>query len=295
MTLVNKNINLVYEINQGAILAMLTDVHMWKKDYAAAINSSAQFSALPYKYDVTAATHLDYRNIFTNPATSKEAVWTLNWDYVKDGGNEIALRIGSSGNTSNYEIDSVAFLKFEADKNDIRRAVAYDTNVVNALNDVTQIWKFYDLDPITAKPKYPIRAESNAKLPLYRTADVLLLRAEALNKTGDKAGAFAILNKIRTLRKAKPLVPTAFTTIESVENAILDERQMELFAESRRWFDLVRTGKVISAMDPLIRKRQRYLRLIETGFTDPRKILWPISRDALTRNSLLTQNAPYSE
>ena len=66
LALVNKNVNLVFEINQGAILAMLTDVHMWKKDYAAAITSSTQFSALPYKYDVTAATHLDYRNIFTN-------------------------------------------------------------------------------------------------------------------------------------------------------------------------------------------------------------------------------------
>jgi len=295
LSLINKNVNLVFEINQGAILAMLTDVHMWKKDYAAALASSAAFSALPYKYDVTATTHLDYRNIFTNPATSKEAVWALNWDYLKDGGNEIALRIGSSGNTSNYEIDSVAFLKFEADKNDIRRAVAYDTNVVNSLTDVTQIWKFYDLDPVTGKPKIPIRNESNAKLPLYRTADILLLRAEALNRTGDKTGSFAILNKVRSLRKAKPLVPASFATIETVENAILDERQMELFAESRRWFDLVRTGKVISAMDPLIRKRQRFLRLVETGFTDPRKILWPISRDALTRNSLLTQNAPYSE
>jgi hypothetical protein len=133
------------------------------------------------------------------------------------------------------------------------------------------------------------------KIPLYRTADVLLLRAEALNRTGDKTGAFTIVNRIRTLRGARVLVPAAYTTVDAAEDAILDERQLELFAESRRWFDLVRTGRVLKVVDPLIRERQREQRLQETGFTDDRKILWPISRDALTRNPLLVQNPPYSE
>ena len=97
------------------------------------------------------------------------------------------------------------------------------------------------------------------------------------------------------MRGARALVPAAYATVDAAEDAILDERQLELFAESRRWFDLVRTGRVLQVVDPLIRERQREQRLQETGFTDARKILWPISRDALTRNPLLVQNPPYSE
>jgi starch-binding outer membrane protein, SusD/RagB family len=80
-----------------------------------------------------------------------------------------------------------------------------------------------------------------------------------------------------------------------VEKAILDERQLELFAEGKRWFDLVRTNRVISVMDPLVKLRQQYLGIGQTGFNDARKILWPISRDALNKDPLLIQNPPYSD
>lgn len=294
-TLVNKTLTNVFEVSEGAILALLTDVYMWKKDYANALASSAAFIALPYRYDVSANSVTALKNIFVNPSGNKEAVWALNWDYTKDGENFIGLRIGSSSNTSNYEIDSAVTFKFQADRGDLRRWNTFDTSLWNTTVKITQIWKFYDYDPATAKPKIPSRVENNIKIPLYRTADVLLLRAEALNRTGDKTGAFTILNRIRTLRGARALVAANYATVDAAENAILDERQLELFAECRRWFDLVRTGKVLQVMDPLIRERQREQRLVETGFTDPRKILWPISRDALTRNALLVQNPPYSE
>jgi hypothetical protein len=294
-TLINKSLTNVFEISEGAILAMLTDVYMWNKDYANALSSSAAFIALPYKYDVNANTLAAMKSIFINPSGNKESVLFLNWDYTKDGENFLGLRLGSSSNTSTYEIDSVVTKKFMASTGDLRRWNTFDTLLWGTSTKITQIWKYYDYDPATSKPKIPSRIENNVKIPLYRTADVLLLRAEALNRTGDKTGAFTIVNRIRTLRGARPLVPAAYTTVDATEDAILDERQLELFAESRRWFDLVRTGRVLQVVDPLIRERQREQRLQETGFTDPRKILWPISRDALTRNPLLVQNPPYSE
>lgn len=295
LTLINKSLTNVYEINQGSILAMLTDVHMWKKDYPAALASSAAFIALPYKYDVNANTVASLKNIFINPAGNKEVVLTLNWDYTRDGENFMGARLGSNSNTSTYEIDSSVTVKFQADRGDLRRWNTFDTALWGTSTKIAQIWKYYDYDPVTSKPKIPSRIENNVKIPLYRTADVLLLRAEALNRTGDKTGAFTIVNRIRTLRGAKLRVPASYTTVDASEDAVLDERQLELFAESRRWFDLVRTGRVLQVVDPLIRERQREQRLQETGFTDARKILWPISRDALTRNPLLVQNPPYSE
>jgi hypothetical protein len=293
----DKTLTNAWDLTAGGILAILTDVYMWKKDYAKALDASDRLLKLPYKYDVTIGVAADYKKIFIDPIGSKETIWTLYWNYVQDGGNGIA-RIGSGSNTSNYYIDSTVLLRLEANKNDIRRSIMYDTLVVNANERVIQITKFYPVlfNSTTGRMQLPGGDQNEAKLPLYRTADILLLRAEALNKTSaDKTPVFAIINKIRTLRKATPLVAANYPDDPAVEKVILDERQLELFGEGKRWFDLVRTDKAVAVMDPLIRKRQQQLNQNQTGFDDVRKILWPISRDALTRNRLLGQNPPYSE
>lgn len=295
-SLVNKANTNVWEMNAGAILALLTDVYMWKKDYTKALEASQNLISLSYKYDVSASSFSDFKKIFLDPANTKEAIWSLHWDYTRDGGNGIS-KIGSGGNTSQYYIDSSVFLRFESNKNDIRRWATYDTTLVSAATPsrIIQIGKFYPVNS-SGKPVPPANAQNDAKLTLYRVADVLLLRAEALNKTSaDKTPVFAIVNRIRTLRGAAPLVDTDYPTDRDVETAILDERQLELFGEGKRWFDLVRTGRVIEVMDPKVRYRQQLLNISQTGFDDPRKILWPISRQALTRNTLIQQNQPYSE
>jgi hypothetical protein len=293
-SLVDKNNVSVWEMNAGAILALLTDAYMWKKDYTKALDASQNLINLSFKYDVSATNSTDWKKIFIDPVSTKEVIWSLHWDYTRDGGNGIS-KIGSGGNTSNYYIDSTVFNRFESNKNDIRRSVIYDTSLVTAGTRIIQIGKFYPVNS-SNKVVYPANAQNDAKLPLYRMADVLLMRAEALNKTSaNKAPVFTIVNRIRTLRGLPILVATDYPTDRDVETAVLNERQLELFGEGKRWFDLVRTGRVIEVMDPLVRYRQRLLNISETGFDDPRKILWPISRQALTRNILLQQNQPYSE
>lgn len=290
-TLVDKNAVSTFEINTGSILSMLAEVYMWTKDYAKVISVTDQLIALN-RYSL--APTANYKDIFV-AATTKENIFSLNWSYLVDGGNGIAGRIGSSDQTSNYYIDSVPLMKWENNKIDIRRGIAYDTTIANALQRVIQVWKYYPLDVTTGKPVVPSRAQSEVKLPFYRWADILLLRAEALNRTNDKTNAFVLLNQVRTRSRANALNPSSFTTVLDVETAILDERQLELFAEGKRWFDLVRTNRVLTVMDPLIKQRQKNLGISQTGFTDARKILWPISRDALTRDPLLIQNPPYSD
>ena len=229
---------------------------------------------------------------------TKENIWTLTWDYLVDGGNGIGGKIGSSDQTSNYYVDSIVSNKWETNKQDIRRGITYDTTVANALQRIIQVWKFYPFDN-AGKPVVPSRAQNQVKMLLYRWADILLMRAEALNwANNDKVGATAIVNQIRTRARAGNLNPALYNNLATqldMETAILDERQLELFAEGKRWFDLVRTGRVLSVMDPLVKKRQLQLGIGQTGFSDPRKILWPISRDALNKDPLLIQNPPYSD
>ncbi|HET8829490.1 MAG TPA: RagB/SusD family nutrient uptake outer membrane protein [Pelobium sp.] len=285
-----------FEISTGAILAMLADVYIWKKDYPKVIEETTKLMQLN-RYGLVAGA--DWKKLFTDPGTTsiRENIWSLNWSFLVDqqgNGNNNFQRIGLDGNTSPYKIDSTILTKFESNKNDIRRKLTYDTLLLATSFGVDRIGKFYPLRP-DGRPDYPTRQLNEAKIPIYRYADILLLRAEALNKTNNPSGAVTIVNQIRTRANAGTVLAANYPTERDVETLILDERQKELFAEGRRWFDLIRTGRVLEVMDPLIRERQTLLGQQPTGFTDPRKILFPISRDALNRNTTLIQNPPYSE
>jgi hypothetical protein len=283
-------------ITKGAILAMLTDVYMWQKDYDNVLASSAALMALSYGYKISANTSALFSSIFLDPVNSKEAIFSLNWNLVQDGPNSSMSILGSGSNTSNYYIDSTVFLRFESTKADIRRAVTYDTLLPAKIKPVQQIMKFYPVVLNSSKNlTAPVNAQNAAYFPIYRFADVMLMRAEAFNWKGDTTSAFAIVNNIRTTRKLLALNSSLYPGQLDVEKAILDERQLELFAEGKRWFDLVRTGRVIGVMDPILKYRQAQRGNTVTGFGDPRTILWPIARDVLTRNPLLVQNPPYSE
>ncbi len=119
-----------------------------------------------------------------------------------------------------------------------------------------------------------------------RLADILLLKAEALNETGDQAGAVALVNQIR---KRVNLPNTTATTQADLRLAIEKERRLELAFEAHRWFDLKRTGRAIDVMSRAID---------ETGgafgyFLTPEKLVWPIPQAELDKNSKLVQNAGY--
>jgi hypothetical protein len=296
LALVDANQTNAFQITKGAILAMLTDVYMWQKDYPNVLTTSAQLIALPYGYKVSANTSALYGNIFLDPVNSKEAIFFLNWNAVQDGPNSNMNIIGSQSHTSNYYIDSSLFLRYESQKTDIRRAVTYDTLLVKQVKPIQQIAKFYPVVPNSTKNlTMPLDVNNQAYFPIYRIADILLLRAEAFNWTGDTASAFSILNSIKTTRKIAAVSSADYPTPSDVEKAILDERQLELFAEGKRWFDLLRTGRTIAVMDPILKARQLQRGNAPIGFGDPRQVLWPIARDVLTRNPLLVQNPPYSE
>jgi len=147
--------------------------------------------------------------------------------------------------------------------------------------------------------------------PLYRLADVYTLRAEALNKLGRSQEALQIVNQIRqrvgymadaTLETKPDNVTLAEmglsfikTDADWVEWLILEERKLEFIAEGRRWFDLVRTDRVIDVMDPVYRMRQMELNTTPTGFGHPGRILAPIVTREFEANPALIghQNEPY--
>lgn len=88
-------------------------------------------------------------------------------------------------------------------------------------------------------------------IPVYRYAGILLLLAEIENQQGNKDRAFQLVNEIRTARGLPTADPADYTTINEIEDFILDERQLELVGEGKRWWDLLRTGNAVEVMGPI--------------------------------------------
>ncbi len=124
-----------------------------------------------------------------------------------------------------------------------------------------------------------------------RFADILLLKAEALANLGNIDEAEKIVNQIRA-RVSLPALPvSAKASKETMLNAILKERRLELAFEGHRWFDLVRFGKVEEVMNSLASRDIGRLPLrrvySETSY------IFPIPSTAIDLNSNLVQNPGY--
>lgn len=72
---------------------------------------------------------------------------------------------------------------------------------------------------------------------VWRLADILLLRAECYAKLGQDAAAIADINTIRRRANAQPYPAPGDP---SLKMAVFQERERELFAEGKRYFDVVR-------------------------------------------------------
>ncbi len=86
---------------------------------------------------------------------------------------------------------------------------------------------------------------TDTNLRYLRYAEVILMKAEALNELGQTSGAIPLINLIR---KRAGLGDTPFTSQSDVRKAIYKERRLEFAFEHDRWFDIVRTGQAEAAM-----------------------------------------------
>jgi len=82
---------------------------------------------------------------------------------------------------------------------------------------------------------------------VMRLAETYLIAAEALMRDGKPDEAVTYVNRVRE-RAAKPGVAKTAMDVTAADlsiDFILDERSRELAGEGMRWFDLVRTGKLL--------------------------------------------------
>ena len=131
--------------------------------------------------------------------------------------------------------------------------------------------------------KYEIKMGARWSLsndfPIYRYARILMMKAEALLRLGDAAGAAELVNQVRAraFEPDKPVSPEELTL-----DRFLMELGWEFVAEAKRRQDLIRFGKFTTESWGPDHKPNGHHRII-----------FPIPQQALNTNPNLVQNPGY--
>lgn len=240
---------------KGAVKALLGKVYLTRKDFVKAETKLQEVTTLGY--DLLPI----YKDLFDYSKNEhhKEYIFDIEYEEGIGEGNSItnaflpqftpiADVFGVKGTLGdNNAPPPHLYNLFEA--GDVRRDITVVQGGINDKNGnfvklPAQTQQSFTLKYMTAVQS---GGDSKANWRVIRYADVLLMYAEALNENGKTSEALTNLNRVRT--RAKVGTYSNLTQADTREKIYL-ERRLELSSEGQRWFDLVRTGRAVSVMQP---------------------------------------------
>ncbi|HLP93708.1 MAG TPA: RagB/SusD family nutrient uptake outer membrane protein [Saprospiraceae bacterium] len=224
-----------------------------------------------------------------------DQLWALGNENSAESIFEINYNGGApDGNWGTKMFRGLDWKKFNIPSNDLVATfeAENDTKRKNAsivYDNVSGKWS----DPHYPQNKYPFinkwrnfQEGSDQNYIFIRLADIILLKAEALNELGDQAGAAALVNQIRS---RVSLGATTAATQAEMRLAIEKERRLELAFEGHRWYDLKRTGRAMEVMNTV---KDHTGQPIGYNLTAER-LVWPVPQAELDKNGRLVQNPGY--
>lgn len=259
--------------SQGGAKALLAKAYLSIKNYDSAAAKALEVMNSPVYSLVTGSAA--YSGMFaTGGKNSTESIFEIQYVSASSQGNGLfSFYVPVNGipgglQPGSYQIAPTAKIVGLYEAGDIRKSAA--------------------LGMSTADPALPyvnkytrLSSGTEPNIIALRLADIILVRAEALNNLGQTADAAALLNTIRRRAFDLPLdEPSAHDYPQGGETdltlAIENERFKELAFEGHRFYDLVRTGRATTVL----------------GIT-AEQTLWPIPLREIGRNPRLSQNQGY--
>lgn len=211
---------------------------------------------LPFSPSNAQCTLKEFYDTFNLPGDIRNTTWLAGKQFLADGTTKIMNGSGQLDFTPEIVLTNTETMDVGAEVNGVSRGV--------------RSIKFFP-DPNTNSST---RFQGN-DMPVFRLADVYLLKAEALLRTGGSmTEAVGLVNKVRVRAKAGEI-----TTITL--DGILEERGRELAWEGWRRNDLIRFGKYQGKWG------------FKTGNEGASRDIFPIPATELVLNKKLIQNSGY--
>lgn len=271
--------NRAVRANKGSAYALLAHIYAWQQKYpecAVAADQVIQNGG----YSLVDSTQ--YLNIYKGK--SSEGIFEI----AESGDNENP-GVGSFfwGTLKSPYIPNVSFVSYRLDDLFLKQLFAEDPNDIR----LTKGFDFLGTpEPICIKYANvksngdPSNYVFKNNIIVFRLADIILLKAEALAAEGNNTEARTVLNNLRDKRGAKNTLATDANLFEEV----IFERGRELFMEGHFYYDLVRLAKekkIYKFNNPLIYLPQR----MSGPEFEAGKYLWPIDPYLITKNRKLVQ------
>ena len=248
---------------KGAALALLAKAALFQQKYAQAIQYSEQVEALGY-----ALTDRFTDNFNASAKTNSEVIFSV-W--------HVRGAQPSQGNSLNYWFAPRALNgagtffptqslvnNFEANDPRLDLTIAragkpyYDSTFDPSWSSTGYLSKKH-IQPVS-EVTTTTKNDGNLNYEALRFADLLLIKAEALNESGQSASALVPLNKVRERARknydgtppAGLLAPVSVVNQSDLREIIRRERRSELALEFQRFFDVIRYGQAYAdaAMKP---------------------------------------------
>ncbi|MBC7947710.1 MAG: RagB/SusD family nutrient uptake outer membrane protein [Chitinophagaceae bacterium] len=224
-------------ITRYTINAIQADVYLWREKYNECVTACNKVINANKFGLIDGTSSGAWFNILYVNGNSNEGIFELQFDRQKI--NSFYTMLTTSRRrfqASPIVMDEIYTVDFiDPDKKDIRG----DGASVRATDNT--IWKYIGITSTTSRAQ----EESYAHWIIYRYADILLMKAEALNQLGSGQEAldlvYAVRNRARAL-DATDLNPPA-SDKSAVADFILQERAREFAFEGKRWFDLLRNAR----------------------------------------------------
>lgn len=244
-----------------SIYALMADVCLWNKQFDEAIkycdmileDKSGNAPAL-----ITAPrTHSGWFAIF-NPGNSKESIFEIQWNQEKVDGsgtqqNTLYDKFSSSV-TGTYYISQLALSEFNEDYEYQRvtyRVFADPEAACRTLHGSYNgneglVWKYIGGSSLLEERTSAAR---DVNFIIYRVAEIMLIKAEALVMRGnglvpaDNMAAISLINRIRERSNCETIVSDGTDGLTTMMDYIVRERVMELLAEGKIWYDMLRISR----------------------------------------------------
>jgi hypothetical protein len=276
--------------SKAAFDALLADIALWRFDYnnvvkyVDQIESTKKFVLMPSGR---------WFELFY-PGNTLESIMEFQFDgnlQQRNGTYDLTSRNSNQYKPSQKALEILSF-KYASEL--VR---GEDASIRKYGEDDFIIWKYVGQAPDGQSARSG-SDQYSCNWILYRYADVLLMKAEALSQLGNYPGAFDIITEIRD-RAGVGAISIANSPV-AYEDAILNERALELSYEGKRWFDLLRMGrrnnyarkdKLIEIIVSNVPSTQK--RILATKLTNPNGWYLPIYEGEIERNKQLVQNPYY--